>query len=53
MAQFLDKIPFSAIAQIAILYVVIYAILKRARGSRFGQALMGVGVLVELSLVFT
>ena len=26
--------------QILILYVVIYAILKAARGSRFGQALM-------------
>ena len=32
---------FSAIAQIIILYFVIYAILKEAKGSRFGQALMG------------
>jgi len=43
----------SAIAQIAILYVVIYAILKGAKGSRFGQALMGVGVLAALAAVFT
>ena len=44
---------FSAIAQIIILYFVIYAILKEAKGSRFGQALMGVGVLVVLLAAFT
>ena len=38
----------SAILQIGILYVVIYAILKGSRGSRFGQALMGVGVLTKI-----
>ena len=43
----------SAIVQIAILYVVIYAILKRAWGSRFGQALMGVAVLVVVLGAFT
>lgn len=43
----------SAILQIGILYVVIYAILKGARGSRFGQALMGVGVLTTVLAAFT
>ena len=43
----------SAVVQIAILYVVIYAILKRAKGSRFGQVLMGVGVLAALLTIFT
>ena len=43
----------SAILQIAILYFVIYAILKSARGSRFGQALMGVGVLTATLAAFT
>jgi len=43
----------SAIVQIAILYCAIYAILKGARGSRFGQALMGVGVLAALAAAFT
>ncbi len=36
----------SDIIQILILYVVIYSILRSARGSRFGQALMGVGMLM-------
>ena len=31
--------------QIAILYFAIYAILKAARGTRFGQVLTGVGVI--------
>ena len=44
---------YSDIVQIAILYVVIYAILKRAKGSRFGQALMGVGVLAAAMVAFT
>jgi len=43
----------SAIVQIAILYFAIYGILKGAHGSRFGQALMGVGVLAALAAVFT
>lgn len=44
---------FSDIVQIAILYLAIYAILKRAKGSRFGQALMGVGVLAAAMVAFT
>lgn len=39
--------------QIAILYLVIYAILKAARGSRFGQVLTGAGVLFGVSAAFT
>ena len=49
----LDKVSVSAIIQIAILYVVIYAILKRAKGSRFGQALMGVGLLAVVTVALT
>ena len=49
-------ISISEIIQIAILYLVIYAILKGARGSRFGQALLGLGIissiLIASSLVF-
>ena len=43
----------SPTVQIAILYLVIYAILRRAKGSRFGQALMGVGILATLLVAFT
>ncbi len=46
-------VDFSAIAQILILYLVIYTILKRAKGSRFGQALMGVGILAAAMAAFT
>ena len=42
----------SAIVQIAILYFVFYAILKAAKGSRFGQALMGIGLLSALLIAF-
>ena len=41
------------VIQIFILYMVIYAILKGARGSRFGQVLMGSGVLFGLLIAFT
>ena len=41
------------VIQIFILYMVIYAILKGARGSRFGQVLMGAGVLFALLIAFT
>ena len=47
-----SSISPSAVAQIAILYVVIYTILKYARGSRFGQALMGVGILAAAMFAF-
>ena len=43
----------SAILQVAILYMAVYAILKGARGSRFGQVLMGIGVLALLLAAFT
>ena len=41
------------LVQIAILYCAIYEILKAARGSRFGQALMGIAVLFALLIAFT
>ena len=47
------EIDISAIVQIAILFAVIYAILRAAKGSRFGQALMGVGVLAAVMFAFT
>ena len=51
--QIWNTVSVSAIAQIAILYIVIHAILKYARGSRFGQVLMGVGVLAAAMIAFT
>ena len=44
----LPAINLNDVAQVAILYFAIYAILKSTKGSRFGQALMGVGVLAAL-----
>ncbi len=41
------------ILQITILYFAIYAILKAARGSRFGQVLMGTGIIFALLIAFT
>ena len=46
-------ISISAVLQILILYLVIYTILKGARGSRFGQALMGFGILAALLIAFS
>ena len=46
-------ISVTAILQIAILYFVIYAILKGAKGSRFGQALAGIGILAALLAAFS
>ena len=48
-----DSVSVSAVVQIAILYFVIYAILKYAKGSRFGQVLMGVGLLSAAMIAFT
>ena len=45
-------IDASDVIQIAILYIVIYLILKSAKGSRFGQALMGFGLLAALLTAF-
>lgn len=46
-------ISVSAVIQIAILYFAIYAILRGAKGSRFGQVLMGVGILASLLIAFS
>ena len=51
--QIWNVVSVSAVAQIAILTVVIYTILKYAKGSRFGQALMGVGILAAAMFAFT
>ena len=51
--QIWNAVSVSAVAQIAILTVVIYTILKYAKGSRFGQALMGVGILAAAMFAFT
>ena len=48
-----DSVSVSAIVQVAILYVVIYAILKSSRGSRFGQVLTGVGMLAAFLVAFS
>lgn len=47
------KIDISAVIEIAILYLAIYGILKSAKGTRFGQALLGVGVLAGISALFS
>ena len=46
-------INVSAVIQVAILYAVIYAILKAAKGSRFGQVLTGVGLVAAAMFLFT
>ncbi len=60
MNKIISFIPWSDIfafipelIQIAILYLVIYAIIKGARGSRFGQVLMGIGILFAILIAFT
>ena len=52
-AHIWDMVSVSAIVQIAILTIVIYAILKYAKGSRFGQVLLGVGMLAAAMFAFT
>ena len=51
--EYFNNISISAVVQIAILYLVIYSILKAAKGSRFGQVLMGVGIIASVSFAFT
>jgi len=53
LSNSLPSVSVSAVIQVAILYLVIYSILKASRGSRFGQALMGVGILAILLGAFT
>ena len=47
------SVTVSDIIQILFLYLVIYAILRGARGSRFGQVLMGVGFLALVLGLFS
>ena len=53
MTWFSEYFSFSAVVQIAILYFAIYAILRSAKGSRFGQVLMGVGLVAALLSAFS
>ena len=46
-------ISINAIIQVVVLYLVIYAVLKRAKGSRFGQALVGVGIIAAAAFACT
>lgn len=48
-----SAVSISAIVQVAILYIVIYSILKAVKGSRVGQVLMGVGILAAAMFAFT
>jgi diadenylate cyclase len=49
--QLISTIP--DIVQIIILYFAIYAILRAARGSRFGQVLMGIVVLFSMMIALS
>lgn len=49
----IPDITLSDVAQILILYLVIYSILKAAKGSRVGQVLTGVGIIATAMVVFT
>ena len=49
----IPDIALSDVAQILILYVVIYSILKAAKGSRVGQVLTGVGIIAAAMVAFT
>lgn len=53
MLDALRAVSVADIVQILVLYVAIYALLKGAKGSRFGQALMGIGVLTTLLVLFS
>ena len=48
----IDNLGASDVIQIAILYVAIYLILSGAKGSRFGQALMGFGIIAAILTAF-
>lgn len=49
----IPDIMLSDVAQILILYLVIYSILKAAKGSRVGQVLTGVGIIAAAMVAFT
>ena len=49
--KFISLIP--DIVQIIILYLAIYAILRAARGSRFGQVLMGIVILFAMMIALS
>lgn len=53
MLEAIENVTVSDAIQIVVLYVAFYAVLKGAKGSRFGQALMGIGVLATLAGLFS
>jgi len=53
MTEIFHNFTASDAIQIAVLYFAIFAILKGAKGSRFGQALLGIGVIATLATVFS
>ena len=42
MIEAMQSVTVSDAVQIAILYVAVYSVLRGAKGSRFGQALLGI-----------
>jgi diadenylate cyclase len=52
MREIITSLGASDVIQIAILYVAIYLILSGAKGSRFGQALMGFGIIAAILTAF-
>lgn len=53
MLELIESVTVSDVIQIVVLYVAIYAVLKGAKGSRFGQALMGIGILATIAAFFS
>lgn len=53
MMEIIQSVTMSDAIQIAVLYLAFYAVLRGAKGSRFGQALLGIGVLATLAVLFT
>lgn len=53
MLEAIQNVTVSDAIQIAVLYLAIYAVLRGAKGSRFGQALLGIGVLSTIAVLFT
>ncbi len=53
MIEAMQSVTVSDAVQIAILYVAVYSVLRGAKGSRFGQALLGIGVLSSLAVIFS
>ena len=53
MIEIFRSLNISDWVQIFVLYLAIYALLKGAKGSRFGQALTGIGILATVLVGFS